>query len=425
MNEIAIHVEDLSKSYRIGRKQARYNTLRESIEEKVTSPFRRLKSYLGGHSAVELGETIWALKDVSFDIKKGEVIGIIGRNGAGKSTLLKILTSITEPTSGSAKILGRVGSLLEVGAGFHPELTGRENIFLNGVILGMKRTEINSKFDEIVSFSEIEKFIDTPVKHYSSGMYMRLAFAVAAQLETEILLIDEVLAVGDIGFQKKCIKKISEASSHGRTVLVVSHNLRVVETLASRCIYLKDGIISSIGETTQVIKQFQKDALSTMSASEVSPEFDVNIKDPIITISEFKFTNENNEEVEYFEPNIGVNLTCSINSSQKLDNIIVCLQFHKEKMVISGNNSENMIDKISINANEKYQLSIYINGLWLVPGNYSVVLFVLPNNFSSIAASISNFSIKNFIIQGSKKFGGGYYSMQQKWKLNNSSKTHD
>src|SRR5437870_2274772 len=233
MSEIALKVEGLGKRYRIGANQQAYKTLKEKLTQTASTPFRALKSLAGrnGHYSIRKSksETIWALKDVSFEVKYGEVVGIIGRNGAGKSTLLKILSRITDPTEGYADIHGRVGSLLEVGTGFQPELTGRENIFLNGSILGMKRAEIKKKFDEMVDFAEIEKFIDTPVKHYSSGMYVRLAFAVAAHLEPEILLVDEVLAVGDAAFQKKCLGKMGDVAKEGRTVLFVSHNMAAIE----------------------------------------------------------------------------------------------------------------------------------------------------------------------------------------------------
>ncbi|MEZ4715781.1 MAG: ABC transporter ATP-binding protein [Caldilineaceae bacterium] len=217
MSNIAIRVENLGKEYRIGATQARYRTIRETVMDAARAPFERAGKLLRGEAtgAANLDETIWALKDVSFEVKHGEVVGIIGRNGAGKSTLLKILSRITEPTTGYVDLYGRVGSLLEVGTGFHPELTGRENIFLNGAILGMSRNDINRKFDEIVDFAEVERFIDTPVKHYSSGMYLRLAFAVAAHLEPEILLVDEVLAVGDAAFQKKCFRKMGDVAQKG------------------------------------------------------------------------------------------------------------------------------------------------------------------------------------------------------------------
>jgi len=256
MSDIAIRVENLSKQYRIGGPQAPYKTIRESLTEAVRAPFRRLASVVRGQSSAVTNETIWALKDVSFEVKRGEVVGIIGRNGAGKSTLLKILTRITEPTEGRAEMHGRVGSLLEVGTGFHYELTGRENIYLNGAILGMKRAEIERKFDEIVDFSGVEKFIDTPVKHYSSGMHVRLAFSVAAHLEPEILLVDEVLSVGDYEFQKKCLGKMGEVSREGRTVLLVSHNMTSINNLCGRSLLLEHGKVAMNGNTPDVIQKY-------------------------------------------------------------------------------------------------------------------------------------------------------------------------
>jgi lipopolysaccharide transport system ATP-binding protein len=244
----AICVDRLGKRYRIGERQ-RYYTLRDAIARRVAKPFKRL----GASSDVDM----WALRDVSFEIPAGQVVGIIGRNGAGKTTLLRLLSRITEPTEGRGEINGRIASLLEIGTGFHPELTGRENVYLNGAILGMKKAEIAQKFDEIVAFAEIEPFIDTPVKRYSSGMYMRLAFAVAAHLDTEILLIDEVLAVGDIAFQKKCLGKIGGIASDGRTVLFVSHNLGAVLTLCERAIWLDHGVVAADGPAAYVTRQYQ------------------------------------------------------------------------------------------------------------------------------------------------------------------------
>jgi ABC-type polysaccharide/polyol phosphate transport system ATPase subunit len=255
MSDVAIRVENLSKKYYIGGKQERYKTLRDTLTDAFILPFRKAGRLLRGHAtgAAGLYETIWALKDVSFEVKQGEVIGIIGRNGAGKSTLLKILSRITEPTEGYADIYGRVGSLLEVGTGFHSELTGRENIYLNAAILGMKKMEIDQKFDEIVAFAEVEKFIDTPVKHYSTGMYLRLAFAVAAHLEPEILVVDEVLAVGDTEFQRKCLGKMDEVSKEGRTVLFVSHNMGAISTLCNKSIFLESGKVAKYDVTSEVI----------------------------------------------------------------------------------------------------------------------------------------------------------------------------
>jgi len=259
MSNIAIRVDGLSKRYRIGSPE-RYRTLRDSLTDAISAPFRGRRA---GTPRSE--DAIWALRDVSFEVEHGEVIGIIGRNGAGKSTLLKILSRITEPTSGQAEIRGRVGSLLEVGTGFHPELTGRENIFLNGAILGMKRAEILRKFDEIVSFAEVEKFVDTPVKRYSSGMYVRLAFAVAAHLETENLIVDEVLAVGDAEFQRKCLGRIGEVAKTGRTVIFVSHNMGVVSSLTERTICLEGGRVTGSGNSRDVVEAYLKKGIEARS----------------------------------------------------------------------------------------------------------------------------------------------------------------
>jgi lipopolysaccharide transport system ATP-binding protein len=259
MSNSVIKVEHLSKQYRIGAREG-YKTFRETLVDAAKAPLQGLskvfnrRSAVGGRSSGD--DTIWALKDVSFEVKQGEVIGVIGRNGAGKSTLLKILSRITEPTEGRVELRGRVGSLLEVGTGFHPELTGHENIYLYGAILGMDRWEITRKFDEIVAFAELEKFIDTPVKKYSSGMYMRLAFSVAAHLEPEILLVDEVLAVGDAAFQKKCLGKMGDVATGGRTVLFVSHNMTAVGSLCGRTLLLSEGKKLEDGNSKSVIHRY-------------------------------------------------------------------------------------------------------------------------------------------------------------------------
>jgi lipopolysaccharide transport system ATP-binding protein len=266
MSDIAIRAEHLGKLYHIGAQQRMYRTIRETLTDAVLTPFRRLQ----GKESKEKN-TIWALDDVSFEIKQGEAVGIIGRNGAGKSTLLKILSRITWPTRGRVELFGRVGSLLEVGTGFHHELTGRENIYLNGAILGMSRREIERKFDEIVAFSEIEKFLDTPVKFYSSGMFVRLAFAVAAHLEPEILLVDEVLAVGDAEFQKKCLGKMGEVEKEGRTVLFVSHNMAAVLSLCSTSILLNSGRIEVSGPTRMVAEHYLASGI-TLTGEVLFPE---------------------------------------------------------------------------------------------------------------------------------------------------------
>jgi len=253
MSEISIRAENLGKQYRLGQYVSDYQTLRDVLVETASAPMRWLARARGKSLPERSRQTIWALRNVSFELRRGQVLGVIGRNGAGKSTLLKLLSKVTEPTEGYAEIYGRVGSLLEVGTGFHPELTGRENIYLNGAILGMKRAEIDRKFDEIVAFAEVPTFIDTPVKRYSSGMYLRLAFAVAAHLEPEILVIDEVLAVGDAEFQRKCLGKMSEVAHEGRTVLFVSHNMSAIARLTQDTIVLEHGKIAFFAPTPEAI----------------------------------------------------------------------------------------------------------------------------------------------------------------------------
>ncbi|HEX8136011.1 MAG TPA: ABC transporter ATP-binding protein [Pyrinomonadaceae bacterium] len=246
-----IKVENVSKRYFIGAREVGPQTWRKRLTGVVSSPFKSIRAQLNSSR-----ETIWALKEINFEVEPGEILGIIGHNGAGKSTLLKLLSRITEPTTGRIELYGRLGSLLEVGTGFHPELTGRENVYLNGAILGMKRSEIDRQFDEIVAFAEIEKFLDTPVKHYSSGMYMRLAFAVAASLEPEILVVDEVLAVGDAEFQKKCLGKMGEISKQGRTILMVSHNMPSIINLCQRAILLSGGKSIAAGHPAEVVQSY-------------------------------------------------------------------------------------------------------------------------------------------------------------------------
>jgi lipopolysaccharide transport system ATP-binding protein len=258
-----IKIDHVSKRYQLGARE-NYSMLRDRIMRGLTAPARIAVSLLrDGVKPSSPRPEIWALKDISLEIEPGEVLGVIGRNGAGKSTLLKILSKITEPSAGRVELYGRVGSLLEVGTGFHGELTGRENIFLSGAILGMRRVEIERKFDEIVNFAEVEEFIDTPVKFYSSGMYTRLAFAVAAHLEPEILLVDEVLAVGDIAFQKKCLGKMSDVARHGRTVLFVSHNMPSIESLCSRCLLFRNGVLEADGKVHDLLMRYMTTELQS------------------------------------------------------------------------------------------------------------------------------------------------------------------
>jgi lipopolysaccharide transport system ATP-binding protein len=324
MAQLAIKAVGLGKVYRLGARPAQYKTLRETLTghaHRAVMQIQRALHLRNGHFTDRSGaNTIWALKDVSFEINRSEVVGIIGRNGAGKSTLLKILSRITNPSAGYADIDGRIGSLLEVGTGFHPELTGRENIYLNGAILGMRKTEIKRKFDDIVEFSDVEKFIDTPVKHYSSGMHLRLAFAVAAHLEPEILFVDEVLAVGDAAFQKKCLGKMNEVAQEGRTVLLVSHNMVAIQELCQRTIWIDRGTIAADGEAGPVTQAY----LGTLAKQSFHY---VNTNDDL-TVKKVSLRNSEGEQTDQFHPgdDLSVQIFFKANTPIVKPHLIVVVQ---------------------------------------------------------------------------------------------------
>ncbi len=324
MSEAIISIENLGKKYRIQHQRnggMRYKAMRDVIADKVKGLFRPRTSDLGPRTSAE---DFWALKDVSFEVKPGEVMGIIGRNGAGKSTLLKILSRITEPTEGRVHIKGRVASLLEVGTGFHPELTGRENIFLNGAILGMSRAEIRKKFDEIVAFAEVEKFLDTPVKRYSSGMYVRLAFAVAAHLEPEILIVDEVLAVGDAEFQKKCLGKMKDVSRGGRTVLFVSHNMNAITALCSRATVLRQGRLVCDGSLQEAMQHYG-------ASTKVSSKFVFNCQSPDVVLRSLAIHQNDKPTEGLFEPLSEVSAQFELDSSRLLKRPRIGMSFANAK----------------------------------------------------------------------------------------------
>ncbi len=357
-SDIAIRVDNLGKLFQLGAHVQMYKTIRETIMETVKAPFRWVRG-----DASDSGErTFWALREVGFEIRAGEVVGIIGRNGAGKSTLLKILSRITEPTTGFAEIHGRVGSLLEVGTGFHPELTGRENIFLNGAILGMRRREIQRKFDEIVAFAEVDKFIDTPVKHYSTGMWMRLAFAVAAHLEPEILLVDEVLAVGDAAFQQKCLGRMEAVAKEGRSVLFVSHNMGAVRALCSSGVVLDRGRVAVLGDLPNCIEYYYK------------------------SIGVFKNGDGANANLNGMFGPVAINgvLGGTVHQADPLE-VGTCLKTHEAAsgfnlfFYLEDMNGKLILklrtDSTRINLKEEtdlYQIRIKLPALWLNPGMYSV-----------------------------------------------------
>ena len=368
MTDIAISVENLSKSYLVGHNSAspeRYTALRDVVARNVRNLARKTRDMLHGRAIVQGDEVeeFWALKDVSFEIKQGDRVGIIGRNGAGKSTLLKILSRITEPTQGRIEIAGRVASLLEVGTGFHPELTGRENIFLNGAILGMSRREIQRKFDEIVDFAEIERFLDTPVKRYSSGMYMRLAFAVAAHLEPEILIVDEVLAVGDAQFQQKCIEKLKHRSSDYQTIIFVSHNMTAINQLCSETIILNSGKLEYMGASHHAIgKYFQR-------TQEDNPHNTNNKKNAII-----KINLHNNSNIKYIQTGEDIEFTTTLRLNSKT------IDYHLAFSIFDSNNELlthiiNEDDSFKfINHNDIHYVAVKIKlkKLNFIPGEYIV-----------------------------------------------------
>lgn len=375
MSNLSISVEGLGKQYHIGGEQKNFDRIGYQIADALQSPFRRIVRMARGQtlSAADLDETIWALRDVTFDINYGEVVGIIGGNGAGKSTLLKILSRITEPTEGAADIYGRIGSLLEVGTGFHPELTGSENIYLNGAILGMTKKEIDRKFNEIVDFAEIGKFINTPVKFYSSGMYVRLAFSVAAHLDPEILLVDEVLAVGDVAFQKKCLGKMGDVARTGRTVLFVSHNMAVIQTLCQRGICIRSGKVIADGPIADVVNVYLS-SLEKVKNVDVAKRTDRRGRGQVkLTGVEITNGSETGESVlkaggparfTFRLDNMIANLSCGF----------VILDDLGQRLVVFKSDLPSPEDVIQSNSDVSFVCEF--DELMLIPGRYRVDVFI-------------------------------------------------
>jgi lipopolysaccharide transport system ATP-binding protein len=368
-----IKVEGVSKRYRIGARQEAYGSLRDALTGLVKAPVRRLKGVRRAS-----GEHVWALKDVSFEVMPGEVVGILGHNGAGKSTLLKVLSRVTEPTEGRVELYGRVGSLLEVGTGFHPELTGRENIFLYGAILGMRRAEIARKFDEIVAFSEIERFIDTPVKHYSSGMYMRLAFSVPAHLEPEVMLLDEVLAVGDISFQKKCLNHMRRLKQNGMTILMVSHNMTAIQGTCERSLLLNGGTIVAEGASTAVVERFreitrqrERERAARMEgrAGETPPAGDV-------VITSFDMTGSDGESRRRFRFGEEARIRISLRAARRIESPSINLGIKRGDGVVVCN-FNNWYDNFKIDFIEgECTLEGWLPPLRLIPHHYEIHVLV-------------------------------------------------
>ena len=381
----AIRVENLSKQYQMGaHKAGGYTTLREALVGAVVKPCQRLWNRAKGAGCEnEPDSSFWALKDVSFEVQPGEVVGIIGRNGAGKSTLLKILSRITEPTDGRVEVRGRMGSLLEVGTGFHPELTGRENIYMNGSILGMSRREIDRKFDEIVAFSEIEQFLDTPVKRYSSGMYVRLAFAVAAHLEPEILVVDEVLAVGDAQFQKKCLGKMQEVGHSGRTVLFVSHNMTAVKALCGRCIWLKGGQIGEDGEPALAIRRSLAEMTDTSSAHQNLRNHPRRDSASRPVMSEVRLTTLDGRETAAVSMGQGLSIHVTLDSPMPLRPVLGLVIKEQYGGPLFGLNNRIVPGFHFATPLRQGCISCHYDALPLMPGSYGIDLY-LGNEYADI-----------------------------------------
>lgn len=367
MNDYAIKVENLAKLYKLGGPQAS-DSLREAITSFFSAPIRRFRELSEASSAEH---DFWALKDVSFNVARGEVLGVVGRNGAGKSTLLKVLSRIVEPTSGTAVMRGRVSSLLEVGTGFHPELTGRENVFMNGSILGMRRREIEKKFDEIVAFAEIERFLDTPVKRYSSGMYVRLAFAVAAHLEPEILIVDEVLAVGDTQFQQKCIGKIKDISTSGnRTVIFVSHNMGAVRALCTSCLFLVRGNVEMQGDVQSVIERYLKPDGETQGRGVVS-RHGIQLFEAGIYASQ---ETDGPTRIVYFMQPCEIRVRIGAADGFSMTALVVRVYDELGALVTSLNSTEEGIPAFTLGDSATFRYPI--PAMTLMPGVYTVSIYV-------------------------------------------------
>jgi lipopolysaccharide transport system ATP-binding protein len=373
MPDPAITIENLGKRYTIGHQRAMGDGMRHAIDGAMRAPLAWLRS----HRQKKLQQVdFWALKDVSLQIKQSEVVGIIGRNGAGKSTLLKILSRITVPTEGRIRIDGRTASLLEVGTGFHQELTGRENIFLNGAILGMTRAEIIRKFDEIVEFSEIEEFLDTPVKRYSSGMYVRLAFAVAAHLEPEILIVDEVLAVGDAAFQKKCLGKMGSFAQSGRTILFVSHNMEAVRSLCQRGVWLKDGRLHKDGKADEIIEAYFNSISNERSFSCANPDYGLIIQKVVLK-------NDRGEESSQFRPGDDLVVEISYDAQKRIEKPIIALgvlgingSCFTSNMLLDGHRPDSL--------EGAGQITCTFRSIPLLPQSYTVKMIVRAANIKDL-----------------------------------------
>jgi lipopolysaccharide transport system ATP-binding protein len=394
MSDLAISCENLSKQYRIGSPET-YITLRDAISNTARAAFRRSRNSQNGHGH------IWALQDVSCEIQRGEVVGIIGLNGAGKSTLLKVLSRITAPTRGRAQVYGRIGSLLEVGTGFHPELTGRENIYLNGAILGMRKSEIDRKFDEIVAFAEVEKFLDTPVKRYSSGMYVRLAFGVAAHLETEVLLVDEVLAVGDAQFQKKCFEKMRDIGIEGRTILFVSHNMSAVRSICKQALIIEKGRVVAQGQIDETIDRYLSQISSLQEAGET-------VETNTFSVTSVEMISASGPVIKTFDP-VQVKVRFTPRSEIKDPGLYVSI-LTMDARRLTGLDLKDFVTSEPLPAQKSAELGFTIESLPLLPGTYQLEIHLkdMSRRLIEIVPRTFRFEVAETEVYGGRKLDGWF-----------------
>lgn len=419
--EPIITIKNIGKKYNIAHQRGGYVALRDVLTNAFKNPFRFAKDKTKQAIGLNAKEEFWALKDINFEVNQGEIIGIIGRNGAGKSTLLKILSKITPPTTGEIKLHGRVGSLLEVGTGFHPELTGRENIFLNGAILGMTRHEIAKKFDQIVEFSGVEKFLDTPVKYYSSGMYVRLAFSVAAHMEPDILIVDEVLAVGDAEFQKKCLGKMEEVTKkEGRTILFVSHNMSAIERLCNRCILLKDGKMELFGETEFVVKKYLNVVSKNVESAPLVDRKRTTQKATLrAKLTSIEIAGQDNTNVIKGDFPIRIKLKIESYVEYLEASIQLIISDESQNLILINSVMQNKFFSFKKGMNE---LECDIEALNLYVGDYKINCYItIPGKEiidyvpDALYFSVTNFDPYDTGFVYMKNEGSGYFNVNHKW----------
>lgn len=423
MPENIIKVENLGKAYRIGLKEPRHDTLTAKMMSWAKTPiknFKNIRSLKKIAPGEEHEDIFWALRNISFEVKEGEVLGIIGKNGAGKTTLLKILSKITEPTTGKAELFGRIGSLLEVGTGFNPELTGRENIYLNGTILGMSKKEVDDKFFNIVDFSGVERFIDTPVKRYSSGMRVRLAFSVAAQLEAEILFIDEVLAVGDEEFQRKCLGKMNEVARKGRTILFVSHNMNAIHSLCDRCLVLKDGIIDFCGKPKEAVDHYLS-RQKPLSLNDTIPEKASSINTGEAKFKRIRLIDNKGEMIREVHYKQNLIFRLGLDVFQKIKDALLDILIHNKVGIplVYSLNSMNAAFPLILNEGS-YEIDLEMNN-YLQPNDYSVTIGIHYSNGRTIdyVEDIYDFSVLKIASEDELRYkyiwGHGNIWLESKW----------